>query len=99
MKKLVPVYPWPMHPKVAERLELIPGLNLVEALPGGPGPILAIRETPPFICDAVVVHTPERLADAVRIVTADGIEMVSMREMIGAVSETTEKVVAKVRFQ
>lgn len=99
MKKLVPVYPWPMHPKVAEVLEPIPGINLVEAVPGGPGPVLAIRKAPPFACDAIVVLTPEKAAQAVDIVTANGIELKTMGDIIGFKEVQGETVPQKVRFQ
>lgn len=99
MNRIVPIFPWPMHPKVAEILEAMPDVTPVEALPGGPGPVLAIRTLPTFICDAVLITRPERVADGVHIVTSDGIEMVSMREMLGAGDEFIEPAVQKVRFQ
>lgn len=83
MKHIVPVWPWPMHSKVAQVLEAIPGVNLVEALPGGPGPVLAIKKAPPFACDAIVVTSPERAAQAVDIVTGgSGIRLVTMGEIL-----------------
>ena len=84
MRKLVPVFPWPMHSKVAEVLEAIPGLTLVEALPGGPGPVLAVGKAPSFVCDAIVVSSPEKAAQAVDIVTSNGIRMVTVRDMVSA---------------
>ncbi len=103
MRKIVPVFPWPMPVKLAEALARIDGITPVEALPGGPGPILAIK-TPTFVCDALIVKDPKRIPDAVSVITADGIELVSMREQVGAimgqeVSETIESRIAKVRFQ
>lgn len=84
MNKLVPVYPWPMHPKVAEILEAIDGITLVEALPGGPGPVLAIRKAPPFVCDAIVVMTPEKAAQAVDIVTSNGLLLMTQMDILGS---------------
>lgn len=80
MKRIVPIWPWPMHPKVAEVVNAIPDITPVEALPGGPGPILAIRKAPPFACDAIVVQTPERVPEAVRVVVADGLELITVRD-------------------
>lgn len=97
MKKLVPVYPWPMHPKVAEVLEPIPGINLVEALPGGPGPVLSIRKPPPFACDAIVVLTPEKAAQAVDIVTGNGIELKTVGDILGFREVQGEKVDPKTK--
>jgi len=83
MIRIVPVHPWPMHPKVAEVLETIPDIRLVEALPGGPGPILAIRKAPPFVCDAIVVLSPEKAAQAVDVILGNGIELVTVRDALG----------------
>lgn len=99
MKKLVPVWPWPMHPKVAEVLEPIPGITLVEALPGGPGPVLAIRKAPPFACDAIVVLTPEKVAQAVDIVTSNGLVLMTMGEILGYKELQPERVESKVKFK
>lgn len=99
MKQIVPVWPWPMHPKVAEVLEPIPGVTLVEALPGGPGPVLAIRKAPPFACDAIVVLSPEKAAQAVDIVTANGIKLMTMSEIIGFKELPPVKVESKVKFR
>jgi hypothetical protein len=98
VKKLVTVYPWPPPAGLQRILDGIPDINVEQALPGGPGPVLAIRRPPPFVCDAIVVTDPERVPEAVRIVTSDGIEMVSMREMLSAVSETVEPYIGKVKF-
>ncbi len=85
MKKVIPIFPWPMHPKVAEALAAIPDIIPVEALAGGPGPILAIRKTPTFVADALVVSDPSRLADAVNIIAGNGIELVCVRDQISAI--------------
>jgi hypothetical protein len=82
MKRIVPIYPWPMHPKVAEQLAAMPEVKPVEALPGGPDPVLAIMKLPTFVCDAILVKSPQKLAQGVEIVIGDDIEMVSMRETI-----------------
>lgn len=84
MKRLVTVWPWPMHPKVAEVLQAIPDIRIEQALPGGPGPVLAIRKAPPFVCDAIVLLSPEKAAEAVDIVTANGLELVTVRDMVSA---------------
>jgi hypothetical protein len=106
MKRIVPIYPWPMHPKVAEAFDAIEDINPVEAVPGGPGPIVAIKKLPPFVCDALLVSDPSRVADAVNVVTSNGIEMVSMRQVLEAtlspngvpmVEYLSEKI-SKVRF-
>jgi hypothetical protein len=103
VKKIVPVWPWPMHPKVAEVLNPIPGITLVEALPGGPGPVLAIRKAPPFACDAVVLSRPEKAVQAVDLVTANGVELVTVRdwlsEALGGASIPFEKKEQRVKFQ
>ena len=106
MKRIVPVYPWPMPEKLAEALSAIPDINPVEAIPGGPGPILAIRKAPPFVCDAILVSAPERVAEAVRIIVADGIELISAGDILGRmmgtedVTEVTpQKVESRVRFR
>lgn len=87
-----------MHPKVAEVLESISGINLVEAVPGGPGPVLAIRKAPPFACDAIVVLSPEKAAQAVDIVTSNGLELKTMGDILGFKETQPEKVQPKVRF-
>lgn len=99
MKKIVPVFPWPMHPKTAEYMAAIPDIEPVEALPGGPGPVLAVRDLPPFICDALVVTHPDRLVDAVNVITSRGIEWVNMAQRLGGKELPSEKVESKVRFQ
>lgn len=83
MKKLIPVYPWPLHPKVAEVLP--DGYQYEEALPGSPGPILAIRTAPPWVCDAIVVLEPHRAAQAVDIIASDGIKLVTVRDMLSEI--------------
>lgn len=83
MKALIPVWPWPMHPKVAEVLNAIPDVQLVEARPGGPGPVLAIGKPPTFACDALVVKSPEKAAQAVAIIAKDGIELWTMGRILG----------------
>lgn len=85
MKKIIPVFPWPMHSKVAEALAAIPDIIPVEALAGGPGPILAIRKSPTFVADALVVSDPARLIDAVNIIAGNGIELVCVRDQISAI--------------
>lgn len=85
MKKMVPVYPWPMHQKIIDALSLIPDITPVEANPGGPGPILAIRKLPPFVADAILVNSPDRIAEAVNIVTRNGIELVTIRDTMEVV--------------
>lgn len=85
MKKMVPVYPWPMHSSVADAIEAIDNVYAVEAVPGGPGPILAIRKPPPFMADAIIVHRPEQIPSAVKIITSDGIELVTVRDTITSV--------------
>ena len=99
MKKIVTVYPWPMHPKVAEVLNAIEGVNLVEALPGGPGPVLAIKSAPPFACDAIVVTSPQKAAQALDIITETGIKLVTMGQWLGGNEVASEKVEAKVKFK
>ena len=97
MRQIVPVWPWPLHPKVAEVLAAIPDIEPVEALPGGPGPILAIRKSPPFVADALVVARPERVAEAVKVIIGDGIELVSVRDQV-AIEWGVEKVLERVEI-
>lgn len=85
MNKLVPVYPWPVHSKIAAVLDAIPGVETVEAIPGGPGPVLCVRKSPPWACDAIIVLEPQKLAQAVDIVVSDGIVLATVR---GWLSET-----------
>lgn len=99
MNKIVTVHPWPMHPKVAEVFAAIEGISVHEALPGGPGPVIAIKQAPDFVCDAIVVKSPDRIIDAVHIVTADNIELVSMRQTLGASDEAFQENITKVSFQ
>lgn len=80
MKKVVPVYPWPMHQKIIDALDAIPDIQPVQANPGGPGPILAIRQVPPFAADVILVNAPERVEEAVNIITRNGIELVTIRD-------------------
>lgn len=94
----VPVYPWPMHPKVAEVLEALPDLNLVEALPGTPGLVLAIKKAPPFACNAVVLSDPQKAAQAVDLVTENGIKIMTEADILGLHLLRVEAVEAKVRF-
>lgn len=85
MRKLVPVYPWPMHESVKAALDAITAfeINVVEAVPGGPTPILAINKVPDFATDAIVVRSPEHIEAAARIVTSNGIEVHTVRDVIG----------------
>ena len=99
MKKIVTVYPWPMHAKVAEVLQAVEGVNLVEAVPGGPGPVLAIKSAPPFACDAIVVTSPQKALQALDIITETGIKLVTMGQWLGGVELPSERVEAKVKFQ
>lgn len=106
MRRIVPVFPWPMHPAVAEVLEAIEDINLVEALPGGPGPILAIGKAPTFMCDALVVTKPQSVAEAVKVIIGDGIELMTVRDMVGKaigadadIQEWADKVESKVKFR
>lgn len=92
MKKLVPVWPWPMPAKLVEQLDAIPDINPVEALPGGPGPVLALRKAPPFACDAIVVSTPERVTEAVNIIIGDGIDLVTVRDWLSTTMKTEQPI-------
>lgn len=86
MNKLVPVYPWPMHASVSAALSALESemdISVIEAVPGGPGPILAINTVPPFVTDAIVVRKPEHIAAAVRIVIGNGIELHTVRDTMG----------------
>lgn len=101
MKKIVPVYPWPMHAKVADVVEAIENITPVQALPGGPGPVLSIKVTPPFVCDALVVTDPSAVEAAVRIITEGGVQLVTVRDQISAVFGTVREFVEppKVSFK
>ena len=88
-----------MHPKVAEVLNAIPNVRLVEALPGGPGPVLAIRKAPPFACDAILVLSPEKAAQAVDIITEDGIKLLTMGDILGFKELQPELIAPKVKFK
>lgn len=102
MKKLLPVYPWPMHPSVAAELAKLPDIQPVEALPGGPGPVLAIRKVPTFMCDCIVVERPESLLAAVDVAMRDGLRIVTVRDMVSEIfnadhplTEETQRKIAK----
>ena len=82
MRRLLPVYPWPMHPQIAKELAKRTDIQPVEALPGGPGPVLAIRKAPTFVCDAIVVERPERLLAGVDVALRDGLKIVTVRDMV-----------------
>lgn len=90
MKRMVPVYPWPMHKSVAAALAELDDIMVVEALPGGPGPVLAVMKAPPFVCDAIVVLEPDKLAQAVNIVAETGMKLVTVRDTISAISGNGE---------
>lgn len=83
MKKTLAMYPWPMHSSVANAISdnVIP----LEALPGTPGPVLAVRHAPPWACDAVVVTHPSKLQAAVEICTEDGIQLVTVRDFLSEI--------------
>ena len=83
MRKLVPVFPWPMHPKVAEVINAIPDITVVEAQAGGPRPALVVgSKRPPFVGDFIVVTKPEHIPAGVAIVVSDGIELVTMAQAL-----------------
>jgi len=98
VKKIVAVSPWPMHPKVAEVLNAVEGIQLVEAIPGGPGPVLAVGKAPAFACDALVVTSPQKAAQAIDIITETGIRLVTMGQWLGGTELPEERVEAKVKF-
>lgn len=99
MKQMVTVFPWPMHPEVAKVLEAIPNLRLEEAIPGGPGVVLAVGKVPPFPCDAILVKSPQRVAQAVDIITENGMKLITMADILGYKEIQPEKVEPKVRFR
>lgn len=80
--KIVPIFPF--HPKIvaqiaAERSDV----NVVEALPGGPGPVVAIKRVPPFACDAILVTDPAFLMAAVSVACdLPGVRLVPMSEVL-----------------
>lgn len=96
--KIVPIYPY--HEKivaqiVAERRDV----QVVEALPGGPSPVVAIRKMPPFACDAILVTEPGYLMAAVSVACdMPGVRLVPMSESLAGlfgVDPTDVKAVAE----
>jgi hypothetical protein len=94
VKKIVPVYPWPMHARVVAAFEEWEDVTPVEALAGGPGPVVALNKNPPFVCDAIVVRSPDSLRAGVDIAIGNGLEMVTVRDMVSAAfgQPVTEKI-------
>lgn len=82
MRNIVPVFPWPAPPAAMRVLEAIPGIKPVEALAGMPGPVIAFRTAPNFICDSIVISHPDAIEHAVKLVIGDGMELVTVRGML-----------------
>lgn len=82
--KIVPIYPY--HPKIVAQIAAErPDVSVVEALPGGPGPVVAIRKIPPFACDAILVNSPDYLPAAVSVACdMPNVRLVPMSETIAA---------------
>jgi len=80
--KIVPIYPY--HPKVVAQIAAErPDVRAVEAIPGGPSPVVAIRRLPPFACDAILVNDPEYLSAAVSVaVDQPRVRLVPMSETL-----------------
>lgn len=80
--KIVPIYPF--HPKVVEQINAErPEVSVVEALPGGPSPVVAVRKMPPFACDAILVNDPACLMAAVSVACdMPGVRLVPMSETL-----------------
>lgn len=91
MKKILPIYPWPVYPSVQKILDAHPNIQAVEALPGGPWPVLAIKQAPPWACDAIVVMEQHRLMDAVHIALKDGLELVTVAAQLSELLGTEVK--------
>lgn len=82
MKRILPIYPWPVHPVVQAEIEKIVDLEAVQATPGGVGPVLAIRKLPPFMADVILVEKPQMLSIGIQIAMGDGLRMVTVRDMV-----------------
>lgn len=80
--KIVPIYPY--HPKIVAQIAAErPDVSVVEALAGGPSPVVAIRQHPPFACDAILVTEPQYLMAAVSVACdAPGVRLVPMGESL-----------------
>lgn len=80
--KIVPIHPY--HPKIVAQIAAErPDVRAVEAVPGGPGPVVAIRKMPPFACDAILVTDPAFLLAAVSVACdAPGVRLVPMGEVL-----------------
>lgn len=91
--RIVPVFPPSAVDKVRDQvIAAVPEgqdgrIMVVEAAPGGPGPVLAIRKTPSWACEAVVVEHPDALAWAVPLVLGYQVRLVTvataLSEMMG----------------
>lgn len=67
MSDVIPIAIWPNKP-VGKDLEMLKEAKAsiktdikmipVDAVPGSPGRILALRESPPFLCDHALVRNP-----------------------------------------
>jgi hypothetical protein len=75
---------------VLEPYEESMDIRIVEAIPGGPGPVLAIRKVPPFVCDAIVVKSPTKLDAAIDIIRGDLVELVAAGDILGRMLGTDE---------
>lgn len=81
MKKIVGI--WPHSRQLKDEIEALePNARVVPAIPGGPGPVVAVRELPPFACDALLVTDRAALAAAVQVVVDPGLRLVPMREAL-----------------
>lgn len=82
MKKIVGI--WPHNRGLKAEIEgLFPDdANVVPAIPGGPGPVVAVRELPPFACDALLVTDRSALYTAVAVALRLGVKLVPMREQL-----------------
>lgn len=101
--RIVPVFPPNAVDKVRDQvIAAVPEgqdgrIMVVEAAPGGPGPVLAIRKTPRWACDAVVVEHPDALAWAVPLVLGYQVRVMTVAGVLGEMMGLDEGEVREVK--
>lgn len=95
--KIVPIHPY--HPKIVAQITAErPDVNPVEAVSGGPSPVVAIRSLPPFACDAILVNEPQFLMAAVSVACdMPGVRLVPMGAVLAGMMNVAPDEVQEVK--
>lgn len=100
--RIIPLYPYSALEKVEQDIrDAVPlsaegTIMIVEAAPGGPTPVLAIRKAPPWACEAVVAENRDGLKWAVPLALQENVRLVTVAKALSAmlgdqeVTEVTE---------